>query len=222
MWTKCSAETFIPVFTDSYVLKPPGYICHFRQMLPWSAWPLSSPVTLAFSWKTWPNILNDKLAQSYYKTLLIPHTAAPRMQTAADSLQFETPPFCLSCEKYENSLWAPWKAVSIVAMATSCQVCVFGGSICVLDHVYVTHLVHPVLAAVGSLYTQWPPVKVYHYVTVTVLPHYGQQWLNKDTCVVIHRNSHIWIHAFDFFFGMSGNSVCFSTHVSCRISRMCG
>lgn len=31
-------------------------------------------------------------------------TAAPKIQTAADFLQFETPPFCLSCEDYENKL----------------------------------------------------------------------------------------------------------------------
>lgn len=92
------------------------------------------------------------------------------------------------------------------------------GSIFVAHHVYVTHLVYPVLVAFGSLYTLWPHVEVYFCCLImATVATWGL--LCGETGHL--RNPHICLRAFYFFFGMSGHNVCFSTHVSIAEKRNC-
>lgn len=201
-------------------------------MLPWSAGPLSPHAAVAFSWKTSPSILNDNLAQSYYKTPSIPHAAAPKMQTAADTSIWDATLLFVLWGIWKQiaillgivvCLWAPWKAVSIEAKAISCQVCV-----CVWIYLCCWSCLCDALgtSCACSSWITLHPVTCREslplcYSVASLCP----QWLNKVCCMVrltVHRNPHICRHAFYFFLGMSGNNVCFSTDVSCRISRIFG
>lgn len=153
-------------------MHPGGFVLNqpqdYGQMLPWSAGPSSTHATIPEK-----DILNDNLAQSYNKTHLIPHTAAPKMQTATDSLQFEYPPYCLSCEKnkWQHFLIQSCDCGLLGKQTPSWQTLFHAKCVCVCVF-YLCCWSCLCDAPSTSCACSWiTSVKVYRYVTA--LPHYA-------------------------------------------------